>query len=541
MLALAAAQSVVPSAVEPAAPPLPRYTAQAAPGDPVRILPLGASITYGYEYGSYRAPLWDLLAADGYAIDFVGSLSAGPDSLPDRDHEGHRGWRIAQIEERAAGWVQEHDPDIVLLHIGTNDLIGGASAQESASSMGTLLDTLTAAKAEMTVIVSTLIPLHEGDATWRQTNAAFTELVAQRAAAGDRVMLADMADGGPQAGDQIPDGVHPNGEGYALMAQVWHPAVVEAIGRYTTNTGGDTTQTSRCEWYAAAVALAGSIEGVTDPRAAEIRAELTRLGITTGSDPPPECRVEENPAPAVPDGGPEPVGSVGRIALSSDGNQHDEDDWASSAMGLAILAHRNLQPNVVHYDYNNHIWDSAVQHRQNMIASVMGAGERFGFDTSRFYDDTVPDQLTAGVENLTAEINRSGPGDELWLVLAGPMETAWMALDAADPQARQSVKCLSHGEWNETHGQTDHGGHSYDDLIDLGCQRVQIPDQNSNLGETSMSDWDYLRGGDADMEWLYSRIALHGDGDVSDAGMDYYVITGEESVSRSELRSFFEE
>ncbi len=229
-----------------------------------------------------------------------------------------------------------------------------------------------------------------------------------------------------------------------------------------------------------------------------------------------------------------------RIALSSDGNQHDEDDWAGAAMGLAILAHRGLQPNVVHYDYNNHIWDSEERHHRNMTESVMEGGERFGFDTSRFYDATVPDQLTAGTENLTAEINRSSPDDELWLVLAGPMETAWMALDAADPQARKSVKCLSHGEWNETHGQTDHGGHSYDDLIDMGCQKVRIPDQNSNLGETRMSDWDYLLDGDDNMEWLYSRIDLLGNGDVSDAGMDYYVITGDKNVTRPELRSFFE-
>jgi hypothetical protein len=174
-----------------------------------------------------------------------------------------------------------------------------------------------------------------------------------------------------------------------------------------------------------------------------------------------------------------------------------------------------------------------------MTASVMGAGERFGFGTSRFYDATVRDQLTAGTQNLTAEINRSSPDDELWLVLAGPMETAWMALDAADPQARKSVKCLSHGEWNDTHGQTDHGGHSYDDLIDMGCQRVRIPDQNSNLGETRMPDWDYLLDGDSNMQWLYSRIDVHGSGDVSDAGMNYYVISGEERVSRSQLRAFF--
>jgi hypothetical protein len=235
-----------------------------------------------------------------------------------------------------------------------------------------------------------------------------------------------------------------------------------------------------------------------------------------------------------------PDAGVGRIALSADGNQHDEDDWASSAMTLAILAQRGLQPNVVNYIYNNHIWDSDAQHRRNMTASVLGSGERFGFDTSRFYDGADPDALAAGVAALTAEINASGPDDELTIVLAGPMETTWMALDAASPQARWNVKCVSHGDgsFNQTHGKTDHGGHSYDDVIELGCQRVQIPDQNGNLGPTDMSDWDYLRDLDPAMAWVHSRLELAEKGDVSDAGMTYFVVTGEKQVSRSELRDF---
>jgi hypothetical protein len=243
-------------------------------------------------------------------------------------------------------------------------------------------------------------------------------------------------------------------------------------------------------------------------------------------------------APTVPTAAPDDA--VGRIALSADGNQHDEDDWASSAMTLAILAKRGLQPNVVNYIYNNHIWDSAAEHRRNMTDSVLGAGERFGFDDSRFFDGADPVGLAAGVAALTAEINASRPGDELTIVLAGPMETTWMALAAADPAARKHVKCVSHGDgsFNQTHGKKDHGGHSYDDVIGLGCRRVQIPDQNGNLGPTKMSDWDYLRGLGPEMDWLHSRLELAEKGDVSDAGMVYFVITGEKRVSRSELRKF---
>jgi hypothetical protein len=232
--------------------------------------------------------------------------------------------------------------------------------------------------------------------------------------------------------------------------------------------------------------------------------------------------------------------SVGRIAMSADGNQHDEDDWASSAMALAILAQRNLQPNLVHYDYNDHIWDSDAEHLENMTESVLEGGKRFHFDTSRFFDDSKPEQLDEGTQDLVSEINASSSDDELWLVLAGPMETAWMALDKADPEHRKNVKCVSHGEWNETHGKKDHGGHDYEDLIDLGCQRFQIPDQNSGFGPTDMDDWDYLMDGDENLKWLHSRLELTGKGDVSDAGMIYYVVTGDKKGNRSDLRKYFD-
>src|ERR1700754_355808 len=40
------------------------------------------------------------------------------------------------------------------------------------------------------------------------------------------------------------------------------------------------------------------------------------------------------------------------------------------------------------------------------------------------------------------------------------------------------------------------------------------------------------------MNWLYSRLELAEKGDVSDAGMAYFVITGHEQVTRAELREF---
>jgi len=54
-------------------------------------------------------------------VDFVGSLSNGPASLGDKDHEGHRGFRIDRVPS-VDGWLDTQQPDITLLMIGTNDM-----------------------------------------------------------------------------------------------------------------------------------------------------------------------------------------------------------------------------------------------------------------------------------------------------------------------------------------------------------------------------------------------------------------------------------
>ena len=103
-------------------------------GNPrLRIMPLGDSITEGVpgdgvECGGYRAPLYKLLTADGYTVDFVGTNTVRPGDLVDEvQHEGHGGWRISHasvgLYEHLYGWFAQIDaPHIVLLHIGTNGL-----------------------------------------------------------------------------------------------------------------------------------------------------------------------------------------------------------------------------------------------------------------------------------------------------------------------------------------------------------------------------------------------------------------------------------
>jgi lysophospholipase L1-like esterase len=90
-------------------------------------MPLGDSITWGVgsaTTSSYRQALWNMLAGQSrYSVRFVGSQASG--SLPGFSNEGHSGYAIDQIRSGIDGWLTGTRPDVVLLHIGINDLNRG--------------------------------------------------------------------------------------------------------------------------------------------------------------------------------------------------------------------------------------------------------------------------------------------------------------------------------------------------------------------------------------------------------------------------------
>lgn len=202
-------------------------TAGAQSNGGVRVMPLGDSITDGFNVpGGYRIDLWQSLVDGGYTVDFVGSQSNGPASLGDRDHEGHSGWRIDQIDANIVPWLQQTNPRRVLLHIGTNDMVqnpDGAPARLSA-----LIDRITATAPDTEVFVATIIPLPTLDATVRSYNAAIPGIVQSKVDAGQQVHLVDMFSALTAA--DLADGVHPNAGGYAKMAAVWFDALQSVPG-----------------------------------------------------------------------------------------------------------------------------------------------------------------------------------------------------------------------------------------------------------------------------------------------------------------------
>jgi lysophospholipase L1-like esterase len=201
-------------------------------GDPCKILPFGDSITDGVGMtggGGYRVELFRKALDAGQSITFVGDLMNGPqmvDGTPfPRRHEGHSGWRIAQLGPLIPDPAFEDLPHIVLLHIGTNDIAQNDNLSGAPGRLETLIDQIIAAAPDALVVVAKLIPLNfgSGSSAVGTYNNAIPGIVEERAQAGKHVIMVDQNTGFPLS--ELPDNVHPNEAGYVRMAGVWYEAI----------------------------------------------------------------------------------------------------------------------------------------------------------------------------------------------------------------------------------------------------------------------------------------------------------------------------
>ncbi|GIE95013.1 SGNH/GDSL hydrolase family protein [Paractinoplanes rishiriensis] len=190
----------------------------------LRVMPLGDSITWGIgsaDRDGYRAALHRRLTSAGLDVDFVGSARNGRG--PDRDHEGHKGWTINQLAEHVEPWLTRYQPDVILLHIGTNDLVQGVP--QPARKLARLLDLIEAAQPDAEVFVARVVGLADYPNLERleRRTAAFNRAVGQIVTErGGRFHLVDQS---VVRGIDMRNEVHPNDVGYARMAWNWYRAM----------------------------------------------------------------------------------------------------------------------------------------------------------------------------------------------------------------------------------------------------------------------------------------------------------------------------
>ncbi|MCX4985131.1 FG-GAP-like repeat-containing protein [Streptomyces sp. NBC_00572] len=191
------------------------------------VMPLGDSITEGAgssTRSSYRAALWPQLVPRADLLDFVGSQKHGV--LPDTDHEGHSGWLIEGLAANIDTWLEAAKPNVVLLHIGTNDMDRDHQVATAPARLASLVDQMIAASPQTTIVVATLVPSSSPAVQARidAYNAQIPGIVAARQAQGHKVGLVSM--GSLNVGD-LRDRLHPNDGGYVKMAGVFAEGIAQ--------------------------------------------------------------------------------------------------------------------------------------------------------------------------------------------------------------------------------------------------------------------------------------------------------------------------
>jgi lysophospholipase L1-like esterase len=186
-------------------------------------MPLGDSITYGVgstDSAGYRARLEQRLTAAGLRVDFVGSRDAGPAGADD-DNEGHSGWTISRMARKVDRWLAAYRPDVVLLHIGTNDVRLDGYRAGAAKRLGVLLNRIRRDRPAAHIFVARIAGSRQP--ALQRWIAAYNIGVARIVAVRDDPLL-HLVD---QAAVRAP-WLHPNDAGYAAMADTWFTALTSA-------------------------------------------------------------------------------------------------------------------------------------------------------------------------------------------------------------------------------------------------------------------------------------------------------------------------
>ncbi|NOX57865.1 MAG: hypothetical protein GXP29_03290, partial [Planctomycetes bacterium] len=213
-------------------------------------MPLGDSITQGgQQHASYRYALWFDLQNAGFDVDFVGTRdftnSGDPDlavypnyfTTFDRDHEGYWGWRTDEIANIILAATTTALPDIVLIHLGTNDIgqNGAAGVANADVNLRLIIDRIRSVQPNVTVLLAEVTPIGPGTSYFANAtqvaplNAVIANIVTDMNTTGAPVVQVDQNTGFNLATMMQSDGLHPNATGEAQMVDVWFASLAPLL------------------------------------------------------------------------------------------------------------------------------------------------------------------------------------------------------------------------------------------------------------------------------------------------------------------------
>lgn len=211
-------------------------TAAVLPLEPVaaqttKIMAIGDSITESAGgHASYRYWLWRKLLGNGYDVNFVGSMTGVHNGSPrysnfDQNHEGHWGWRADEILAQIDTWAASAEPDVALIHLGTNDIFQNQGNRRTIYEIGKIIDTLRATNPNVKVLLAQIIPSTNKAAEIRSFNSLIPTLARQKNTSLSPVRVVNQWTGFNAVNDTW-DGVHPDESGEKKIANKWYAALV---------------------------------------------------------------------------------------------------------------------------------------------------------------------------------------------------------------------------------------------------------------------------------------------------------------------------
>ncbi|RIJ43071.1 GDSL-type esterase/lipase family protein [Pontibacter oryzae] len=221
-----------------------------------KILCLGNSITQGSitrdieERPSYRYKLWQKLVDENIDFEFVGSHDVNEGGAPavkgtvykgktyTNRNEGHWGWTVDEIlngkngEGNLAQWLQTYTPDIVLIHLGTNDVFRQCPSDPDCFSktkeeLSQVIDLLRDKNPTITIFLAQVIPANLQPSIPEDLitlNSKIQELAIEYTTPTSSIILVDQHTSFDAVADTH-DNVHPNASGEEKMAQKWFAAI----------------------------------------------------------------------------------------------------------------------------------------------------------------------------------------------------------------------------------------------------------------------------------------------------------------------------
>lgn len=204
---------------------------------PIRIMLAGDSITHASpDTGNFRCRLWHKLQTLG-SFDFVGSMNGmvygGKEKNCDNDHEAHSGWKADQVLRVIKQSSAKFDPDIVIIHLGTNDLIAGNSVGSTAYEISQIIYELREDNPLLVVFVAGVIPNYQGNnhTPTMELNRRISNMTGSISTKKSPVIFVDHFTGFDES--DMADRLHPNESGAEKIARTW----MEAIKNYLQRDG----------------------------------------------------------------------------------------------------------------------------------------------------------------------------------------------------------------------------------------------------------------------------------------------------------------